>query len=64
MRPATTYSRVDAQRAWARRRADLNDLAWIDTVLDEIDARAKELQQRTAAVLAAEYSREPDPKEP
>ena len=29
-------------------------------VLDEIDACAKELQQRTAAVLAAENSDEPD----
>jgi hypothetical protein len=46
------YSRVDAQRAWARRRADLDDLAGIDDILDEVDARAKELQQRTAAVLA------------
>jgi len=64
VRPATTYSRVDAQRAWARRRADLNDLAWIDTVLDEIDARAKELQQRTAAVLAAENTHQPERRNP
>jgi hypothetical protein len=49
-----TYSMDDAQRAWARRRADLQDIAGIDAVLDDLDARAKELQQRTAAVLAAE----------
>jgi hypothetical protein len=54
------YCREDAQRAWARRRADLDDLAGIDDVLDEVDARAKELQQRTAAVLAAENADEPD----
>ena len=46
------YSRDDAQRAWARRRADLDDLAGIDDVLAEIDARAKELERRTATVLA------------
>jgi hypothetical protein len=52
--PRPVYSRDDARRAWARRRADLDHLAGIDDVLDEIEARAKELQHRTAAVLAAE----------
>ena len=51
------YSREDAQRAWARRRADLDDLAGVEDLLDQIDARAKELQQRTAAILAAETDR-------
>ena len=51
-----TYSRDDAQLAWARRRADLDDLAGIDAVLDEVDTRAKELQHRTAVVLAAEHN--------
>ena len=51
-----TYSRDDAQRACARRRADLDDLAGIDDVLDEIDSRAKELERRTAAMLAAEQA--------
>ncbi len=51
------YSRGDAQRAWERRRADLNDIAGIDDVLNQIDARAKELQQRTVAILAAETDR-------
>jgi hypothetical protein len=50
------YSRDDAQRAWVRRRADLRDIAGIDDVLAEIDARAKELERRSAAVLA-EHSR-------
>ncbi len=52
--PRPVYSRDDARRVWARRRADLDHLAGIDDVLDEIEARAKELQRRTAAVLAAE----------
>ena len=46
------YTREDAKRAWARRRADREDIAGIDDVLAEIDARAKELERRTAAVLA------------
>ena len=48
------YGRDDAQRAWARRRANLRDIAGVADVLDQIDARAAELQQRTAAILAAE----------
>ena len=51
------YTRDDAQRAWARRRADLADIAGVEDALKQIDARAKELQQRTAAVLAAETDR-------
>ena len=53
------YSREDSQRAWARRRADLQDIAGVDQVLAEIDARARELERRTAAVLDAEYSHDP-----
>jgi hypothetical protein len=45
------YSREDSQRAWVRRRADLDDLAGVEDLLDQIDARAKELAQRTAAIL-------------
>jgi hypothetical protein len=48
------YTREDAERAWAKRRGDLNDLAGIDGVLAEIDSRAKELEQRAAAILAGE----------
>lgn len=44
--------RDDARWAWDKRRGDLNDLAGIDEVLAEIDARAKELERRTAAVLS------------
>jgi len=51
-------SREDQQRAWARRRADLREIAGVAEVLDLIDARVKELQQRTAAVLAAETDHE------
>ncbi len=51
------YTRDDAQRAWARRRADLQDIAGIDGVLDAVDARAKELQLRTSAIMAVETGR-------
>jgi hypothetical protein len=53
-------SRDDAQRALARRRADLQDIAGIDDVLAEIDARARELEQSVAAVLAADNTHEPE----
>ena len=48
------YSRGDAQRAWERRRTDLKDIAGVEAILNDVDARAKELHQRTAAILAAE----------
>ena len=53
--PRAVYSREDSQRAWARRRADLDDLAGVDDLLDEIDARAKDLQRRTAAILGGQF---------
>ena len=53
------YRKQDAQRAWARRRADLEDVSDLDEVLAEIDARANELQKRTAAVLTGETSTSP-----
>ena len=46
------YSRDDSERAWARRRADLDSLAGVDELLNEVDAQAKELDQRTATILA------------
>ena len=55
--PRAVYSKEDRQRAWARRRSDLQDIAGVEEVLDQIDARATELQQRTAAILAAETDR-------
>jgi hypothetical protein len=48
------YTREDSRRAWARRRADLDDLAGVDDLLDDIDARAKELQRRAAAILVGQ----------
>ena len=48
------YTREDAHRAWARRRADIEELAGLDDILAEIDARARALEHRTAAILAAE----------
>ena len=41
----------------------LNDLAGIDEVLAEIDARARELERRTAAVLAQTSHHETNQKE-
>ena len=35
------HSREDSRRAWARRKADLNDLAGLDDLQDEVDAQAK-----------------------
>ena len=55
--PRAVYTRADAQRAWDRRRADLRDIAGVDDLLNGVDARARELQQRTAAILAAETDR-------
>jgi hypothetical protein len=62
--PRAVYSREDSQRAWARRRADLADLAGVDDLLDEVDTRARELERRTAAILVAQTNRnEVNPKE-
>ena len=55
--PRAVYTREDAQRAWTRRRADLQDIAGVNDVLERFDARAKELQQRTAAILDCETGR-------
>jgi hypothetical protein len=55
------YSREDSKRAWARRRADL---AGVDDVLREIDARARELERRTASILVGQTDRdEANPEE-
>ena len=52
--PRAVYGREQQQRAWERRRADLLDIAGVDDILNEVVGRARELQQRTAAILAAE----------
>ena len=51
------YSRADHQRAWARRRADHTDLAGLDDLLKEVDAKAKDLDTRTAAILLGHSDR-------
>ena len=51
------YSRGDAQRAWARRRADLAAIAGVQDILEQVDARAREVHERTAAILAADTGR-------
>ncbi|HEY4991492.1 MAG TPA: hypothetical protein VII33_05345 [Nakamurella sp.] len=45
------YGAADQRRAWARRRADLADLAGITDVLTDVDQRADELNRRAAALL-------------
>jgi len=50
--------------SWVRRRADLEDIAGVDHVLAEIDASAKELERRMAAVPAAQNTYEPDQRNP
>jgi hypothetical protein len=55
------YSREDSQRAWTRRRADLADIAGVEELLNEVDARAKKLERRTAAILVGQTNpNEPD----
>jgi len=58
------YSREDSQRAWAKRRADLDDLAGLDDLLNDLDARAKDLQQRTAAILIGQTYPSRNDREP
>jgi hypothetical protein len=45
------YGRRDAQRAWARRRADLAELGGVADELTDVDRRADELNRRAAALL-------------
>jgi len=52
--PRAVYSREDSRRAWAKRRADLDDLAGVDDLLSDVDARARELDRRTAAILVGQ----------
>jgi hypothetical protein len=62
--PRAVYSQEDSERAWARRRADLADLAGVDDLLDEVDTRARELERRTAVILVGQTNRkEANPKE-
>ena len=57
------YSWEDSRRAWAQRRADLQDTRGLNDLLVQIDVRAKELEQRTAAVLA-QSTQQPDRRKP
>ena len=50
--PRAVYSDSDRQRAWARRLADLRDIAEVEDALDQVYARAGELERRTATILA------------
>ena len=56
MVPRAVYDKADWQRGWARRRADLVEIAGVEDLLKDVDRQADELNLRTAAVLAAEAS--------
>ena len=45
------YSAQDRQRAWLRRRADLDRLADVADVLTDIDQQVADLQSRVTALL-------------
>ena len=45
------YGAEDQRRGWARRRADLADMAGITDVLTDVEQRADELNRRAAALL-------------
>ena len=49
--PRPVYSRQDREQAWARRRADLADMAGITDVLTDVEQRADELNRRAATLL-------------
>ena len=51
VRERRVYSREDWQRAWLRRRADLDLLADVADVLTDIDQQVADLQNRVTALL-------------
>ena len=54
-RPAgSVYDRAAAQRAWAKRRSDLDQLGDVGDVLTDVDRQIAELQQRVNALLDSE----------
>ena len=50
-------SAQDAQQAWARRRADLQELAGVNDDLTDIERRADELNRRAMALIENRHSR-------
>ena len=49
--PRAMYGRQDVQQAWARRRADLQELAGVNDDLADIERRADELNRRATALI-------------
>jgi len=45
------YSKQDGELAWARRRADLQDLAGIDDLLVEVDRRVDEMNRLSSNIF-------------
>jgi hypothetical protein len=48
------FEEAEARRGWARRRADLVEVAGVEDLLQDVDSQADEPNRRTAAVLAAQ----------
>ena len=49
--PAARYTAADKSAAWKRRRDDLQRLAGLDRLLDDVDRQAAELERRTKDLL-------------
>jgi hypothetical protein len=52
--PSSVYDRAASQRAWAKRRNDLDELGDVADVLTDLDRRIAELQHRVTALLDSE----------
>jgi hypothetical protein len=52
--PGSVFDRAASQRAWAKRRNDLDQLGDVGDVLTDLDRQIAELQQRVTALLDSE----------
>ena len=52
--PGSVCDRAASQRAWLKRRSDLDQLGDVGDVLTDVDRRIAELQQRVTALLESE----------
>lgn len=52
--PESVYGRAASQRAWVKRRSDLDELGDVSKVLTDVDRQIAELQRRVTALLDSE----------
>ena len=52
--PGSVFDRAASQRAWLKRRSDLDQLGDVGDVLTEVDRRIAEIQQRVTALVESE----------